>query len=144
VRATAPSAAGSQASLDQIVRFTIVGCASALLYLVLTIALQRSGAALAAASLVAYVASGAFSFFGHRAFTFASRGALFVEAARFAALNLAGLAVALGTPIVLTDRLGFPLIFAVLVSCVIAPIANYLAMRSLVFYRVRHDAHPAQ
>ena len=64
MRTTAPSAAGPQASPEQIIRFAIVGSASTLLYLVLTIALERAGVVLAAASIAAYLASAALSFLG--------------------------------------------------------------------------------
>jgi len=132
------------ANLREIVRFAIVGGASTLLYVALTVVLTRADIPLAEASLVSYVACGLVSFLGHRAFTFASRGSWAVEAARFAALNFAGVIASSAAPIVFTDRLGLPPIYAIAVTCAVAPAVNYLAMRALVFHRIRRAALAAQ
>jgi putative flippase GtrA len=132
--------AESYAQSGEVFRFAVVGGGATLLYCVLTASFDRISGALAASSVAAYIVSGALSFIGHRAFTFASRGPLASEAARFALLNLAGLAAALAAPFVMTDRLGLAPAYATITTCIIAPPINYLAMRGLVFYRWRLSA----
>lgn len=127
----------------EILRFAIVGGGSALLYIALTIGLARATDALAASSVVAYVISGAFSFVGHRSFTFVSRGPLIPEAARFALLNVAGLGAALAAPLIVTDWLGFPATYATALACLIVPPLNFLAMRGWVFYQSRLRSYAA-
>jgi putative flippase GtrA len=121
-----------------------VGGLSTALYVVLTTGLTRANVALVEASLVSYLVCSVFSFAGHRAFVFASRGFWAVEAVRFAALNSAGLITTAAAPTILTDRFGLAPTYAIVTTCVVAPVANYLAMRSLVFRRARRDALAAQ
>ncbi|HXW19896.1 MAG TPA: GtrA family protein [Roseiarcus sp.] len=128
---------GGEGRLAELLRFAAVGVSAAAIYFVAATALAALGRPLAESSAVAYLLGGIFSFFGHRAFTFASRGPLKAEALRFALLNAVGFLVATGAPVVLTDWLGAPPAWAMAVACVIAPTVNYLAMRSLVFVRGR-------
>jgi putative flippase GtrA len=81
--------------------------------------------------------SAAVSFFGHRSFTFASRGPLFDEMGRFVLLNLAGLAASLLAPLVMTNGMGLAPAYATLTACIVVPSINYLAMRGLVFCRAQ-------
>ena len=128
----------------QIARFIFVGGAATSLYAALTMTLMRVGAGLAEASLISYVACAVLSFLGHRIFTFASRGYWLREAARFAALSLAGLFATWAAPLILSNRLGFGPIDVIAATCVVAPAANYLAMRGLIFRRVRRETLIAQ
>ena len=134
----------SPAASGEILRFAIVGGASTLLYVALTVVLTRATIPLAKASLISYVVCGVISFLCHRAFTFASHGFWAVEAARFAALNFAGVIASSAAPIVFTDRFGLPSIYAIAVTCAVAPAVNYLAMRAFVFHRVRRATLAAQ
>lgn len=131
------------AAPSEIWRFIIVGGASTVLYAALTLAFERADIALAPASAISYFAAGVFSFLGHRAFTFASHGFWLGEAARFAALNLAGLLAASAAPSILTNRFGLAPSYVIVVVCVTAPAINYLAMRSLVFCRARRQTFSA-
>lgn len=131
------------AARSEIRRFMIVGGASTALYVALTLVFERADVAFAPASAISYFAAGVFSFLGHRAFTFASNGFWMSEAARFAALNLAGLLAASTAPFILANRFGMAPPHAILVICVAAPAINYLAMRSLVFCRARRRTFSA-
>jgi putative flippase GtrA len=135
--------ARAQARFAELLRFAAVGGGAAAIYLAAATGLAVLGRPLAASSAVAYLLGGVFSFFGHRAFTFGSRGRVHVEALRFALLNLVGFLVALGAPVALTDWLGAQPAWAMGAACVIAPTINYLAMRSLVFAKERLPAPDA-
>jgi putative flippase GtrA len=121
----------------EILRFIAVGGGATLIYFLLATSFANLGYLLPTASAAAYLVSSAFSFIGHRAFTFASRGPLFGEIGRFVPLNLAGLAASLLAPIVMTNGMGLAPAYATLTSCVVVPSINYLAMRGLVFCRAQ-------
>jgi putative flippase GtrA len=128
---------GGPARLAELARFATVGGSAAAIYFTVVTGLTALGWPLTAASVVAYVLGAASSFFGHRAFTFGSRGPLAAEARRFALLNTVGFAIALAMPVILTEGFGVASAWAIVVTCVIAPTINYLALRSLVFVKAR-------
>jgi putative flippase GtrA len=123
----------ARAPSGEIVRFAVVGGGATLMYGILTMTFTSIGSTLVAASVTAYLASSACSFLGHRAFTFASHGPPIVEIGRFSVLNLAGLAASFLAPLVLTNGLGLSPIYATMMTCIVTPPINYLAMRGLVF-----------
>jgi putative flippase GtrA len=125
----------ARAPSGEILRFALVGGGAALLYCFLTITFTSIGCPLVASSVTAYLISGACSFLGHRAFTFASHRPVIAEIGRFCALNLAGLAASFLAPLALTDAMGLSPIYATAMACIVTPPINYLAMRGLVFCR---------
>src|SRR5690606_9783143 len=60
----------------RILRFALTGGASTLIYAVATLGLAAGGLAASTASVIAYFAGAAFSYAGHRVFTFVSRGSI--------------------------------------------------------------------
>ncbi|TIU29379.1 MAG: GtrA family protein, partial [Mesorhizobium sp.] len=85
------------------------------------------------ASIIAYAIAGAFSYAGHKYFTFVSAGAHRFELPRFLLLNATGLAIAAALPGLLTGRLGMPAAVPVLLTCVAVPLVNYIMLGRWVF-----------
>ncbi len=121
------------ARLFELARFGFVGAASTGLYGALSFALLAIGFAPTAASAMAYVTSGALSYWGHKHFTFDSGGAHGREAPRFALANVMGFALAVIAPGVATRVFHIGAAWAILFTCVAVPAISYVAMRRLVF-----------
>jgi len=119
--------------LARLIRFAIVGGTSTLLYAVQALAFEHHGAGALTASLVAYLLSAIFSYTAQRRVTFASDRPHAACIPRFALLNLAGIAVAAASPSILTVGMGLHSIFAIGVTCIVAPAISYVVMRRLVF-----------
>ena len=82
-------------------RFLIIGLGATLIYAVLATMLSTGEPALmrpAAGSVLSYAIAAAFSYAGHKYFTFVSDGAHRFEVPRFVVVTLVGLAVSLIMP----------------------------------------------
>ena len=123
----------SRALLARLARFGTVGVAATLLYAALAGAFDVAGLSATPASFAAYLIAAVFSFLGHRGWTFRSSGVLARELPRFAAVNAAGLALALAAPLVLTEALDLPGWVAVAVVCLGVPALSFLGLNRWVF-----------
>jgi putative flippase GtrA len=124
----------------KLLRFGLVGIAATALYAILaTLFMSRIGLDAVPASLAAYAAAALFSYLAHKSATFMSRGLHRTEAPRFLLLTAVGLAVAYAAPAVLTGVFGLPGIVPVLVTCVLVPALNLLALDRWVFARRNPD-----
>jgi putative flippase GtrA len=126
----------------KLLRFGLVGIAATALYAALAVLLMERrwiGLPAVYASLAAYAAAALFSYLAHKSVTFMSRGLHRTEAPRFVLLTAAGLAVAYAAPALLTGVLGLPGIAPVLVTCVLIPALNLLALDRWVFARRNPD-----
>lgn len=123
-----------EAVLARLTRFSLVGLASTALYAATALSLQGASAPPLAASLWAYAASTAFSFAGHKWFTFNSHGRTSTEGARFAISSLVGLNVVIAAPVV-SEAVGAPGWTSVLASCALTPAINYVLLNAFVFAR---------
>jgi putative flippase GtrA len=85
------------------------------------------------ASLIAYAICASGSYLGHKRFTFGSPERHAIEAPRFFATTLIGLAVAVGMPILYARFFGPSPWFAILATCVLVPILSYLLSQRFVF-----------
>lgn len=121
----------------RLLRFGSVGLVATGLYAGLAAAFAVVGLAAVPASLTAYALAGVFSYLGQRHLTFRSTGPVSREAPRFGLLALAGWAIAAVAPAVLTDQLGLPVAVPILVTCLLVPALNFLAMDRLVFSGAR-------
>jgi len=119
------------AALAELTRFGAVGAGTTFIYGALGLALTTLGWRAGLASIVAYGASAACSYAGHRFFTFGARGATH-QVSRFLAVNGVGLAVALALPPAFV-AIGFDGRWGVVAACVAIPLSNYFALKHLVF-----------
>lgn len=112
----------------------LVGGASTLAYAALAwLGMRWLALPAAIVSLIAYALAAAGSYFAHRRFTFAVSGGHGAAPARFAALSLAGYAIAFAAPLLLTDIMGHPPIWAILLTSLAVPVINAVALARLVF-----------
>ncbi|MER8857010.1 GtrA family protein [Mesorhizobium sp. M0757] len=123
-------------ALKLLARFGLVGIAATILYAALATAFvksERFGFSPVRASLAAYAAAALFSYLAHRSVTFMSRGSHRSEAPRFLFLAAIGLAIAYGAPALLTAKLGLPLIFPIMITCLLVPGINFVVLDRWVF-----------
>jgi putative flippase GtrA len=118
---------------SEITRFGLVGIAATVLYATLALALTHWFFASVPASLIAYAAAATFSYLAHKSITFFSTGAHRLEAPRFVVLTAVGIAIAFAAPLILTDMLALRPIFAVLLTCLLVPVVNFVVMDRWVF-----------
>ncbi|MER9657419.1 GtrA family protein [Mesorhizobium sp. M0152] len=114
----------------------MVGIAATILYAALAAAFvksERLGFSPVEASLAAYAAAALFSYLAHRSKTFMSSGPHRSEAPRFLVLAAIGLAIACGAPALLTAKLGLPLIFPIVITCLLVPAINFVVLDRWVF-----------
>ncbi|MES0000061.1 GtrA family protein [Mesorhizobium sp. M0051] len=129
-----PPTAGTVLKL--LARFGLVGVAATILYAALAdvfVKSERFGFSPVQASLAAYAAAALFSYLAHRSVTFMSRGLHRSEAPRFLLLAAIGLAIAYGAPALLTAKLGLPLIFPIMITCLLVPAINFVVLHRWVF-----------
>jgi putative flippase GtrA len=119
--------------LRRLATFASVGAVATIGYAVIAGSLAFMGVKPLWASLTAYAVCTAWSYLGHKRFTFASAGPHHVEAPRFIAASLVGLLVATGTPILFTEILGLSPYFAILATCILVPIISFVASQRFVF-----------
>jgi len=119
------------AAFAELMRFGAVGAGTTLLYGALGVALTTLGWGAVLASIVAYGASTACSYAGHRFFTFGVQGGG-RQVSRFLVLNGIGLAVALALPPLFVGA-GLDARWGLVAACVAIPLSNYFALKHLVF-----------
>ena len=118
----------------RLIAFAGVGCGATALYASLAwTATAVLPLPAAAASLLSYAVAFTASYVGHRRLTFRSAARLRDTAPRFAGLSVAGYAVAVVAPWLLTDRWGAHPGLAILVTCTAVPVLSYLGLSRLVF-----------
>jgi putative flippase GtrA len=123
--------AGRKAGLMELLRFGAVGAGTTALYGALALALTTAGWSAEVASVVAYGASTACSYVGHKMFTFGvSNGSQ--QLVRFLVVNGLGLAVAIVLPR-LSVACGLDARWGVIAACIGIPLSNYFALKRLVF-----------
>lgn len=116
------------------VRFLVTGIGATLLYALLAAAFSAAMPMKPAlGSVLAYALAAAFSYTGHKYFTFVSSGAHRFEAPRFAVLTLIGLATSFALPAVLSEGLGLPAQVPIALTCLFVPLVNYVVLRHWVF-----------
>ena len=117
----------------RLVRFVVSGISAAAIYCLLAFfAVEQLGWQPLTAGLVAYLSALPVAYLLHRMFTFRSRSQIPAEASRFVATSLIGIGLSSGLLTTMT-KLGMPLAGALLVTCVLIPAANYLAMSRWTF-----------
>lgn len=123
-------------------RFLIIGLGATLIYAVLATMLSTGETALmrpAAGSVLSYAIAAAFSYAGHKYFTFVSDGAHRFEVPRFVVVTLVGLAVSLILPALLSGLLGLPAQVPIVATCILIPFVNYVVLRHWVFAGARSN-----
>jgi len=120
-------------SLLRLGTFASVGAAATIGYAIIAESLAFLGLRPAAASVIAYGICGLWSYLGHKRFTFASAAPHSVAAPRFVVAAAGGLLIAAGSPLLFTQFFGPSPYFAVLATCVVAPIVSFVASQSFVF-----------
>ena len=118
--------------LRRLATFASVGAIATIGYAVIAGSLAFMGVKPLWASLTAYAICTAWSYLGHKRFTFASAGPHHIEAPRFIVASLVGLLVATATPI-LFALLGLSPYFAILATCILVPIISFVASQRFVF-----------
>jgi putative flippase GtrA len=118
-------------------RFALIGGLSTLIYAISAFVLSGSAGAPflppVAASVGAYAIAAAFSYAGHKYFTFVSPGAHRLELPRFLTLAASGLLIAMAVPLLLSEMLGLPPAIPILATCIAVPVVNYVMMGRWVF-----------
>jgi putative flippase GtrA len=87
------------------------------------------------ASVAAYALAAIFSYFGHKRVTFRSDRPHGHEIPSFVASTGIGLLLATAAPLICTDRLHWPRMIAIALTCVAAPVTNFVLLEFLVFGR---------
>ena len=118
----------------RVLRFVAIGLGATMLYAILALLFESTLTFdPVPASILAYGFAAAFSYFGHKLFTFVSAGEHRKEAPRFIATASVGLVVATAAPSIFTYMLGLPSWVAVGVTCTVIPLANLLVLEKWVF-----------
>lgn len=121
---------------QRLIRFLMTGVGATLLYALLA-AMFSAGRPImmdpVAGSVIAYAVASAFSYAGHKYFTFSSGGAHRFEAPRFVVLTLLGLAISFAFPAILSGKLGLPAQIPIVLTCLFVPVVNYVVLRHWVF-----------
>jgi putative flippase GtrA len=130
---TAFSGAGTRAKAA---RFVLIGLLSGATYigaagLLLHFELCGPGVA----GVIGYVASMPANFFGNRRFSFGSGGTLSGDLSRYVLLHAVNIVIAVVAMTFLINRLELHYSVGLLVTVVIVPIANFIAMNVWVFGR---------
>jgi putative flippase GtrA len=116
------------------IRFLVTGIGATLLYALLAAAFSTAMPIKPAlGSVLAYGLAAAFSYAGHKYFTFVSSGAHRFEAPRFVVLTLIGLATSFALPAVLSEGFGLPAQVPIELTCLLVPVVNYVVLRHWVF-----------
>ena len=113
-----------------------MGAAATIGYVVIAESLAFLGLRPALASVIAYAICGLWSYLGHKRFTFASSTPHSFAAPRFVAAAAAGLLISAGAPLLFAWLLSPSPYFAVLATCVVAPIVSFVASQNYVFRAV--------
>jgi putative flippase GtrA len=119
--------------LKRLTTFASVGAAATIGYAIIAGGLVFFAVKPLYASLIAYGICASGSYLGHKRFTFGSPESHAIEAPRFFAATLIGLAVAVGMPILYARFFGPSPWFAILATCVLVPILSYLLSQRFVF-----------
>ena len=122
--------------LKRLATFATVGAAATIGYAIIAGGLVFFAVKPLYASLIAYGICASGSYLGHKRFTFGSPQRHAIEAPRFFAATLIGLAVAVGMPILYARFFGPSPWFAILATCVLAPVLSYLLSQRFVFRAV--------
>lgn len=121
----------------QLSRFTLVGIVATMVYVGAALALASLvddvGSSAAIASCGGYLVAAAFSYAGHKYFTFNSKSAHAAEAPRFLLAIGCGLAVSIFLPMLLGDTLGLAAGIPILITSVAIPVVNYIVLERWVF-----------
>jgi putative flippase GtrA len=120
-------------SLLRLGTFATVGVAATVGYAIIAESLAFFGLRPALASVIAYGICGLWSYLGHKRFTFASPAPHSVAAPRFVIAAAVGLLIAAGAPLLFARFFGASPYFAVLATCIVAPIVSFVASQSFVF-----------
>ncbi len=120
-------------SLLRLGTFATVGVAATVGYAIIAEGLAFLGLPPAVASVVAYGICGLWSYLGHKRFTFASSAPHSIAAPRFVVAAAAGLLIAVAAPLLFARYFGPSPYFAVLATCVVAPIVSFVASQNFVF-----------
>lgn len=119
--------------LRKLGRFLIVGLGATVLYAMIGFILARiEGLPSTAASGLAYAAAAVISYAGHRSVTFRSDRAHAAVLPQFLAMNGVGLAIALGCAFA-CEAARLPAEIALLATCAIVPLLNFVVLDRLVF-----------
>jgi putative flippase GtrA len=122
------------AAIGRLLRFTAVGLTAMAAYAVIVTALAAFGVGPQwLASGCAYAIAAVWSYAGHRRFSFRSDAPHAVAGPRFVIVTLAGQALAIAIPAVITDLAGHPGHVATVLVCLICPAVSFLLNSSFVF-----------
>lgn len=121
----------------EIVRFALVGLSATALYVILAFSLENAFAQWpsAGSAFAAYLVAGLYSYLAHKFFTFVSDGSHGREAPRFIVVGIAGFGLAALLPFILHDVMGFAFAVPVLLTAILVPVMNFVALRWFVFDR---------
>jgi putative flippase GtrA len=120
-------------ALRRLGTFASIGAAATIGYILIAESLAFLGLKPALASLIAYGLCGVWSYLGHKRFTFVSSTPHSIAAPRFVVVAVVGLLIAAGAPLLYARLFGPSPYFAVLATCVVAPIVSFLASQNFVF-----------
>ncbi len=128
------ASSGARSLRVKLLRFPAVGAASTLIYAIATssyISLFSVGNELAA--FFGYMTAVPFAFFGHRSFTFSSRGAVTTELGRFVLVHLIGLVVSWFSMHVMVGQFHLHYAFGIAGAMVLVPTISFVLFDRWVF-----------
>ena len=115
------------------VRFVVVGGVAALGYFAVAELFFSVTHSVPLSSALGYLAMLPFSYLGHKRWTFRSENPYKDEIGRFATVSLAALSFAIAAPIAFVQQWRLPLAGALVLTCVVVPLVNFVAMQIWVF-----------
>jgi putative flippase GtrA len=139
MKAGFPSAwlAGKFGRFDRLITYVLVGSVIALIQILLTATLARSGAIaeVPLASVAASCITIPLAFFLHKRTTYADVARERFQGARFVATAIASIVIAAGA-IKIAQSLGAPFWFAIILGSALVPVGNYI-INTLWVFRAR-------
>ena len=115
-------------------RFSTIGLAATIAYfLVANVLVLAKLFSPGTASLIAYVAGMAVSYFGQKLFTFRIQGRQNAMGVRFVILSMFGLAISYGLVQFAVNILHLQAFWGILATCIFIPIFNFVLMKLWVF-----------
>lgn len=129
----------SRRDIAKMIRFGSIGLLSAAVYAVVTMAVAGQGIDATLASAAGYATAIPVNFLLQRNYSFASKGALKVEAPKYAIVQGANLLLSAGAMAAVVEGLGLHYAYGMIAVIATIPLLTYLVMNHWVFDAQHHD-----
>ncbi|PLX34199.1 MAG: hypothetical protein C0605_14410 [Hyphomicrobiales bacterium] len=118
----------------RLLRFTWVGIASSLLYVLFVILfVEIASITSQQAAVLSYLCALVINYYAHRNFTFRSQATRTPEISKFLVLHAFNLMISFGCMLMVVNWLGMPYIFGAFLAAALVPVSTFLIMNFWVF-----------